>query len=324
MGLRVELSTSADNDKEKSFKFSYHTDNAYPIERNEVMAGYSGSGLFLCDSEYPKLIGLVSQSYGSEDAGNVAWAVSSYALGLLLTEYGLVLEESEFENGLSTLADGYPERPGIFLQDTVERLHLSEGQLNKTHQEQFFPIDFPCDMGKRCVKYWKGRAITAVYIWLINGNCPSSWENVKIEIQTDAGEKIPVNLEFLCADEKYEIAGVLRTLIKKGGFSENHFQNQTLFFLNSKDSLPGTREISRRRCSNVIKNIVQQNYKRTSERENMFHVTKGDPGEVSMAIISLDSFRTLLEDLSYDMVDEYLTDEMVRPVIQKKLKELWK
>lgn len=104
----------------------------------------------------------------------------------------------------------------------------------------------------------------------------------------------------------------------------HHFQNQTLFFLNSKDSLPGTREISRRRCSNVIKNIVQQNYKRTSERENMFHVTKGDPGEVSMAIISLDSFRTLLEDLSYDMVDEYLTDEMVRPVIQKKLKELWK
>ena len=324
MGLRVELSTSADNDKEKSFKFSYHTDNAYPIERNEVMAGYSGSGLFLCDSEYPKLIGLVSQSYGSEDAGNVAWAVSSYALGLLLTEYGLALEASEFENGLSTLADGYPERPGIFLQDTVERLHLSEGQLNKTHQEQFFPNDFPCDMGKRCVKYWKGRAITAVYIWLINGNCPSSWENVKIEIQTDAGEKIPVNLEFLCADEKYEIAGVLRTLIKKGGFSENHFQNQTLFFLNSKDSLPGTREISRRRCSNVIKNIVQQNYKRTCERENMFHVTKGDPGEVSMAIISLDSFRTLLEDLSYDMVDEYLTDEMVRAVIQKKLKELWK
>lgn len=55
----------------------------------------------------------------------------------------------------------------------------------------------------------------------------------------------------------------------------------------------------------------------------MFHVTKGDPGEVSMAIISLDSFRTLLEELSYDMVDECLTDEMVKPVIQRKLKELW-
>lgn len=57
--------------------------------------------------------------------------------------------------------------------------------------------------------------------------------------------------------------------------------------------------------------------------EHMFHVTKGDPGEVSMAIISLDSFRTLLEELSYDMVDECLTDEMVKPVIQRKLKELW-
>lgn len=217
----------------------------------------------------------------------------------------------------------YPERPGIFLQDAVEKLHLSEEQLHKTHQEQLFPDDFPCDMGKRCAKYWKGRAITAVYIWLINGKCPNTWENVKIEIQTSTGEKIPVNLEFLCADEKNEIAGVLRTLIKKGGFSENHFQNQTLFFLNSKDSLPGTREISRKRCSNVIKNIVQQDYKRERERQNMFHVTKGDPGEVSMAIISLDSFRTLLEELSYDMVDECLTDEMVKPVIQRKLKELW-
>ena len=146
---------------------------------------------------------------------------------------------------------------------------------------------------------------------------------IKEIIVTSTGEKIPVNLEFLCADEKNEIAGVLRTLIKKGGFSENHFQNQTLFFLNSKDSLPGTREISRKRCSNVIKNIVQQDYKRERERQNMFHVTKGDPGEVSMAIISLDSFRTLLEELSYDMVDECLTDEMVKPVIQRKLKELW-
>ena len=42
-----------------------------------------------------------------------------------------------------------------------------------------------------------------------------------------------------------------------------------------------------------------------------------------MAIISLDSFRTLLEELSYDVVDECLTDEMVKPVIQRKLKELW-
>ena len=323
MGLRAELPTSADNDEEKAFKFSYHSDNSYPIERDDIMKGYSGSGLFLCDSEYPQLIGLVSQSYGSEDAGNVAWAVSSYALKLLLSKYDLVLKESEFENGLSTLTEGYPERPGIFLQDAVEKLHLSEEQLHKTHQEQLFPDDFPCDMGKRCAKYWKGRAITAVYIWLINGKCPNTWENVKIEIQTSTGEKIPVNLEFLCADEKNEIAGVLRTLIKKGGFSENHFQNQTLFFLNSKDSLPGTREISRKRCSNVIKNIVQQDYKRERERQNMFHVTKGDPGEVSMAIISLDSFRTLLEELSYDMVDECLTDEMVKPVIQRKLKELW-
>lgn len=83
------------------------------------------------------------------------------------------------------------------------------------------------------------------------------------------------------------------------------------------------REISRRRCSNIIKNIVRQDYKRERERQNMFHVTKGDPGEVSIAIISLDSFRALLEELSYDMVDECLTDEIVRPAIQKKLKELW-
>lgn len=189
MGLRAELPTSADNDEEKAFKFSYHSDNSYPIERDDIMKGYSGSGLFLCDSEYPQLIGLVSQSYGSEDAGNVAWAVSSYALKLLLSKYDLVLKESEFENGLSTLTEGYPERPGIFLQDAVEKLHLSEEQLHKTHQEQLFPDDFPCDMGKRCAKYWKGRAITAVYIWLINGKCPNTWENVKIEIQTSTGEK---------------------------------------------------------------------------------------------------------------------------------------
>ncbi len=107
MGLRAELPTSADNDEEKAFKFSYHSDNSYPIERDDIMKGYSGSGLFLCDSEYPQLIGLVSQSYGSEDAGNVAWAVSSYALKLLLSKYDLVLKESEFENGLSTLTEGY-------------------------------------------------------------------------------------------------------------------------------------------------------------------------------------------------------------------------
>lgn len=323
MSLSAEIPTSADNDKEKAFKFSYTSPNSYPIERDDLMSGYSGSGLFLCDAARPKLIGLVSQSYGSDNVGNVAWAVSSYALKLLLTEYGLVLKESEFENGLSTLSEGYPERPGIFLQDTVEKLHLSEKHLNKTHQEQLFPNDFPCNMGKRCGKYWKGRAITAVYIWLINGEVPGSWENVKIEIQTSTEEKIPVNLEFLCADEKDEIAGVLRTLIAKGGFSENHFQNQTLFFLNSKDVLAGMREISRRRCSNIIKNIVRQDYKRERERQNMFHVTRGDPGEVSIAIISLDSFRALLEELSYDMVDECLTDEIVRPAIQKKLKELW-
>lgn len=56
MGLRAELPTSADNDEEKAFKFSYHSDNSYPIERDDIMKGYSGSGLFLCDSEYPQLI----------------------------------------------------------------------------------------------------------------------------------------------------------------------------------------------------------------------------------------------------------------------------
>ena len=107
MSLSAEIPTSADNDKEKAFKFSYTSPNSYPIERDDLMSGYSGSGLFLCDAARPKLIGLVSQSYGSDNVGNVAWAVSSYALKLLLTEYGLVLKESEFENGLSTLSEGY-------------------------------------------------------------------------------------------------------------------------------------------------------------------------------------------------------------------------
>lgn len=64
MGLRAELPTSADNDEEKAFKFSYHSDNSYPIERDDIMKGYSGSGLFLCDSEYPQLIYLNAAEFG--------------------------------------------------------------------------------------------------------------------------------------------------------------------------------------------------------------------------------------------------------------------
>ena len=78
MGLRAELPTSADNDEEKAFKFSYHSDNSYPIERDDIMKGYSGSGLFLCDSEYPQLIGLVSQKDGTIEHSGVSLNAPSF------------------------------------------------------------------------------------------------------------------------------------------------------------------------------------------------------------------------------------------------------
>ena len=87
-------------------------------------------------------------------------------------------------------------------------------------------------------------------------------------------EKNPGQSRILCADENMKLLACCEHLLKRRLFGKSFSKSDTIL-LNSKDSLPGTREISRRRCSNVIKNIVQQNYKRTSERENIVSCHKG-------------------------------------------------
>ena len=130
------------------------------------MRGYSGSGLFCIDSKMPmpQLVGLVSQSFGAESAGNTAWAVSSYALELLLREQKVIPETSDFQRAAVNLTGDLPEPVAAFLQKVFNQLDMQEEQLQKTHQEQFFPQKFACDAGKRCLHYWKGREITAAYI----------------------------------------------------------------------------------------------------------------------------------------------------------------
>ena len=174
----------------------------------------------------------VSQSFGAESAGNTAWAVSSYALELLLREQKVIPETSDFQRAAVNLTGDLPEPVAAFLQKVFNQLDMQEEQLQKTHQEQFFPQKFACDAGKRCLHYWKGREITAAYIWTIKGSRPDSWENVQIDIKTTAEEILPVNLEYLCAEE--ELNSVLHTLVEEGGFSETGFPNRALFIVNNR------------------------------------------------------------------------------------------
>ena len=322
--LKAEVSGSAEPDAEKSFKFDYTGNTTYPVPREDCMRGYSGSGLFCIDSKMPmpQLVGLVSQSFGAESAGNTAWAVSSYALELLLREQKVIPETSDFQRAAVNLTGDLPEPVAAFLQKVFNQLDMQEEQLQKTHQEQFFPQKFACDAGKRCLHYWKGREITAAYIWTIKGSRPDSWENVQIDIKTTAEEILPVNLEYLCAEE--ELNSVLHTLVEEGGFSETGFPNRALFIVNNRKGLRNARTINRRHCSNVIRKITQQApYSGEDNKNRMFHVTRGDTEKMEMMIVSLDFLNGVLESLSMDKVDQNLKQKNVRKDLIEKLEGLW-
>ena len=322
--LESQIQTSPNQYEDKAFKFSYHVETVYPITRTEYLEGYSGSGMFLEDSKPLRLLGLVSQSYGDDTSGNQAWATSSFAVKKLLKEHDLLLKDAEYNLTPDAITEGYPEREKIFMEEALEKLNLSKYNWQKTHQEERLPQQFRCENGRRCDDYWKGRSKAAVYIWVIKGDSDCTWEDVQVEIQTESGEMIPVNLEFLCTEGKEGIADIVRTLIMQGGFSSEKFSNQTIFLWNSNTPGRGVRCIPKSHCLNIIGSIVSQNYKREKERENMFHVTKGDPDEMQMAIISLDEFQSILENVAYEHYDDYIKTDDVKAAFIKKLEEIWK
>lgn len=328
MLLKAEIPVSPEDEGEKRFYFSYEVDAGYPIHKDSYMIGFSGSGLFSFDAEIPRLLGLVSQSHGTEDTGDTVWAVSSFAVRQLLQEQKLLLKDAELDVTASKLEEEYLKYPGIFMRESWEEMSLSTADLKKTHQETYFADQFRCNKDGRCEMYWKGRSKAAVYVWVLLEGHVNTWEDVQIGIQTEAGEIIPVNLEFLCAEGERtgDISSILRTLITQGGFSEKRFPNQTIFMWNADKPSGRMPVLSKSFCERIIGSIVRDKCTCTRDQENMFHVTRGDPEKVQIAIMSLDVFQQVLEELSFEEkhYEKLLKREDVRKAFMEKLKEVWK
>lgn len=318
--LRASVGTTPTNNTR--FSFSYNL--MLPIEdvdRNHIMKGYSGSGLFTGDNGQCYLMGIVSQGYGDTGTGLTAWATSSLVLKELLQENHLEevteIQLAQYTDFVCETMD--EENAQNLLYKIFEELSLTERQFALTHQEKSEKLHLSCkNVPRKCDVYWKGRVALAALLRLLLGETPECWENVSIPLaNSDTGKEDSVHAEFLCSEGigASPLHSIIYKLVKDGGFSrtDGAFQNDTIFLWQTNKD-PGVHTSKdRKRCGNIIGNITMPPRERN---EKTFNIIDGDRKKASIAVVRI-------MDLLKGLDEEKICEADAKVILQKELENLW-
>lgn len=327
---KMDLNGTVINQDHGKYSFAYKKDvQEVDASRDNIMRGYSGSGLFAEENSSYVLRGIVSSEYGQEPAGNVVWVSEATLLLEVMQQQNISpqLPQSfiSYKNIVVSEFDiGYEDEKDFFdyiACDLIEKKGLVP---SKVFENDFEKIR--CDRGKwYCDKYWKGQLKKAVILGGLKNIKVDNMKNPKINMPNPYEHDI-VEIKFLCTDDKFE--KVITELIQKNFFSNGTITDKTIFLWNGSE----IKEYPRWRFRRVICDIVDSKRNDYSSNELYqkfsellpkdegyvrFDIIKGGLLSCNLALIGTERIMESLENVDVD-------PEKMKSQFEKQIKKIWK
>lgn len=241
-----------------AIKYKMNTES--DIERDSIMRGYSGSGLFSIGKYGICYRGLVSCSRGDKTAGYSMWATDAGKIAELMQENDIETECPEsFEQYGKLVADEFPE----YKKKSIRNWN---GEIQELVQNQMIhPKDFEMQTKstfscvsdrKLCDEFWKGKVKELVVMHEIQEIAYENLIEPRMQLpQVCGGED--VTLKFLCTE--YEAEYILGKMIEDREFAKNgEYHNNMILLLNSQKSYDNYMTvIPRSDCRGIMGNIAE-------------------------------------------------------------------
>lgn len=308
------------------------------ISRDQIMNGFSGTGLFSLQHGRYKLCGVLSSPFGGEKAGNQAYAIKANLLFDILDQHNLKGEiPKTFDLHRELIKREYNKRPGYdierdtfdcFVDDLIQNVGLTPQNVFEDGYE-----DIKCNQQKYgCDKYWMGQLKKSVVLAKLKDISIDNMKKPYIKLPEPYSE-YEVGIKFLCSDESFDT--VIRNLIEYDYFNNGLVENNTILLWNNHNDNNGninmySREKFRRAMGSIVvgksdKYSALEMAKKLSRvikhNEGMvtFDIIEGDINDCNLALIGTNRMMESIEDLS-----DIQNFEEMKNKFDEKLKEIWR
>lgn len=318
--------------KEKG-KYSFNYEKYVQEEdanRNNIMEGFSGSGLFAMENGSYALHGIASSPCGSEMTGNVMWVSEATLLFEVMKQQNI---SPQLPQSFVPYKNIIKEEYGLIYRNERDFFEYTANCLIKEHNllpKKLYEKDFEkirCDKERwNCDEYWKGQLKKAVILSCLNDIQVDDMKNPQISIP-DSNENDIVKMKFLCTDDKFE--KVITELIEKDYFTNGIIVDKTIFLWNGNDFRKN--QFTRKQFQNVIPNIVEtkfnkytanelyekfSNFLPKSESFVQFDTIRGGLSNCNLALIGINRMMESLENVDGNL-------EKMKNQFEEQIKKIW-
>lgn len=203
-----------------AIKYDVHTGS--DIERDSIMEGYSGTGLFSLETDGICYRGLVSCSRGDKTAGYTMWATDAGKITELMKENNIEIECPEsFEPYGKLVADEFSEykkNSKRIWNGATYKLIKNQGISPKDFEVQTRSVFLCAGERKLCDEFWKGKLKELVVMKEIQEVACEELINPIMQLPSRCGGK-DVVLKFLCTEYKAEY--ILGKMIEDRQFAKD-------------------------------------------------------------------------------------------------------
>ena len=216
-----------------AIKYDVHTGS--DIERDSIMEGYSGTGLFSLETDGICYRGLVSCSRGDKTAGYTMWATDAGKITELMKENNIEIECPEsFEPYGKLVADEFSEykkNSKRIWNGATYKLIKNQGISPKDFEVQTRSVFLCAGERKLCDEVWKGKLKELVVMKEIQEVACEELINPIMQLPSRCGGK-DVVLKFLCTEYKAEY--ILGKMIEDRQFAKDgEYRNNMILLVNS-------------------------------------------------------------------------------------------
>lgn len=291
---------------EKGIRYSYKQEGPFDFKckREDIVNGYSGSGLFVERECGTVFMGVISQGAGEkETAGSELWAASTNMFLELLEMYNVKLEPPKsFKIYIDMAIEeiSWNTQATRFFKDCCYSL-INDNDITplSMHKNTKAFERFLCNGNRNyCDVYITGQLKKAVIFSVLDISLDNNEHNMTLPY-----EEGKVNVEYLCTEEKYYC--FIGSLVEKGYFKEERYLNKPTFFICNGKGENSKIGFSRRQCQTMIPNIADEINSKYEIREKFgidelvsseFDIIKGKLSRCNLCFIGVDNLINRIEN----------------------------
>lgn len=300
------------------------------IKIENVVEGFSGTGLFVQNKDTLEFTGVISKPRGEGTSQNTLWVCSAKTFLDIMDEYSLnIVPPSTFEPYIARITETFAKvrQPAKDYFVEIAYKVIKDNILPEHLLDDSF-LDLKCDGERKlCEQYFLGQFKKCIILYLINGNEQIRQKPNMVIIPAPYNESVCV--EFLCSEAKAE--SVIADLVNKNYFAEQSPLNDGTIFLWNGGIGQHRKNEEFKRCEfRAILTDIADGLRKNSNmhevlkllssllksKEYKFDIVEGELQEINFALVGIEKFLEIIENNKGD-------DIKTKSKIGELLKEIW-